>query len=66
MGSHSSKQSYLEPHSSTYAGQNYNDGSDYKYDQYAQEQHKREQHMRKQQKKRSKINGIVAATAGAS
>jgi hypothetical protein len=39
------------------------------YDQWAQEQHHREQYMkaqkRAQKKKRSKMNGIVAAAAGA-
>jgi hypothetical protein len=42
---------------------------DPKYDQYAQEQYNRERYARDQQraakKKRSRMNGIVAAAAGA-
>ncbi|KAH7080618.1 hypothetical protein BKA63DRAFT_488357 [Paraphoma chrysanthemicola] len=63
MGQCGSKQDYYEP-----SGPPPMTG-DSKYDQYAQEQYNRERYAREQQraakKKRSKMNGIVAAAAGA-
>ncbi|KAH7096078.1 hypothetical protein FB567DRAFT_575708 [Paraphoma chrysanthemicola] len=63
MGQCGSKQDYYEP-----SGPPPMTG-DPKYDQYAQEQYNRERYARERQraakKKRSKMNGIVAAAAGA-
>src|SRR5690349_19415607 len=71
MGQCGSKQDYdqpMYPAPQPYNGQGYGNG-DPKYNQYAQEQYQREQYMRQQQqaqkKKRSRMNGIVAAAAGA-
>jgi hypothetical protein len=64
MGVCGSKQDY----DSGYAGPPPPSGNP-KYDQYAQEQYHREQYMREQKKaakkRRSRMNGIVAAAAGA-
>tara|TARA_R110002003_G_scaffold56_3_gene5071 strand:+ start:23904 stop:24098 length:195 start_codon:yes stop_codon:yes gene_type:complete len=63
MGQCGSKEDYYEP-----SGPPPMTG-DPKYDQYAQEQYNRERYARDQQraakKKRSRMNGIVAAAAGA-
>lgn len=68
MGQRSSKQIYQEPmYSGQYAAHNqYYSGGHGNHEQYAQKQYRREDYVRKEQmKKRSRMNGIVAAVAGA-